>query len=90
MPKLSRQIITQRYTTFEAVQKLLDSARFRNEKEALHHVWKTAREYHQPTGFHDKSFERAYQAFRHFKLSKDFHSYKTNTFEHDEFSEYHQ
>lgn len=87
MPLLTQQIINQRFTTYEAAQKLIDSARCTSEKDALRQIWALAREHHQPTGFSGDDFARAYQQYRHFKLTPEFRRCQMNTFEHDDFSE---
>jgi hypothetical protein len=91
MPILAPQILNQRLTTYEAVQKLLDSARFSCEKAALAHIWTTAREFHQPTGFQDTDFRKIYQNYRKFKkqhIKKHLPTH-LHTFSHDNFPEDH-
>lgn len=95
MPILSVQTNRLRFTTYEAVQALVDSARFRHEKEALQYVFNLARQKKRPTGFDFPVFEQAYTAYRNFKRSDECKSYQNSpakntrlhTFTHDEYDE---
>jgi hypothetical protein len=95
MPVLSVQTNRLRFTTYEAVQALVDSAKFRHEKEALQHVFNLARQKKTLTGFDFPAFQQAYTAYRNFKRSPECKSYqgptakntRLHTFTHDEFHE---
>lgn len=76
MPLLSIQTNRLRFTTYEVVQALVASAKFRHEKAALQHVFNIAKQKKQPTGFDFPVFEQAYTAYRNFKRSSEWKSYQ--------------
>lgn len=92
MPALSPQMNNLRIVTCDAVQRLLDSATFPNEKKALHHIYNVSRQKKKPCGFDLPSFESAYQAYRNYKRRSEYRSHQSSakdthlhTLTHDEF-----
>jgi hypothetical protein len=92
MPVLSVQTNRLRYTTYEAVQKLVQSARVLHEKDALLTIYNIARQKKQATGFDFPTFDQCYTAYRNYKRSTEFRAYQKSasknthlhTFTHDE------
>jgi hypothetical protein len=77
MPRYSVQTNRLRFATCEAVQKLVNDARFPTEKEALQHIYNVARQKKQLTGFEivNTTFQQTYQAYRNFKRRTEYQAY---------------